>query len=317
MQHFSSLLPSARALALAGLLLAAATGAQAQGSATVTTGAAAAAGYHPGPIYRSSASSSYWYSQYAYVFDAAELAAAGLVAGDQISGISWEKTNTVTSSRSGLFQVLMKNSTVTTYTTATAWSALTAGTTQVYNNASFTVPGTAGAMPLAFTAPFAYTGQALEVFANWEMASSGTGNASSGAYNWAQYTVTDKVLGYCNFGAITANLSPTNNSIGSLDNLRPLTTFTLTRVTGTRSQVRLSGGVYPNPTTGRLHLQLSPAFAGATLHATVLDGAGRVLRESTVSASGEIDLGRLPAGVYLVRVAHDKLTEVHRVQLQP
>lgn len=320
MQHFSSFTSAVRSLTWGGLLVLGTAGgyqARAQGTVTVTTGAAAPAGYHPGPIYRSSAASSYWFSRYAYVFDATELAAAGLRNGDQITGISWEKTTAVTSSRSGLFRVLIKNSALTTYTAAAPWATLTTGTTQAYNNTTFTVPAAIGPVPFAFTAPFAYTGQSLEVFTDWEMVGTGTGNASSGAYSWAQNTVVDKILGYCNFAAITANLSPTDNSIGTLDNLRPLTTFSITRVTGTRAQVLLSGGAYPNPTSGRLHLALSPRFAGVSLQASVLDATGRVVRESQVSATGELDLGKLPAGVYLVRVSHQDLTEVHRVQLQP
>ena len=316
MQHLSSLF-SLRYLGLAAITAVtclSASVAQAQSPAIITTGTAATASYHPGPIYRSSASSGYYYSQYAYLFDAAELTAAGITAGSAITQVEWEKTNAAATLRPGVFRILMKNSTQATYTTATPWATLTTGTTQVYNNAAQTLPATIGFVAFPLTAPFAYTGQSLELFTDWDN-SVGTGNAATDAFNWAQYTVVDHILGYCNFAAITAPLSPSSNSIGTLDNLRPKIRITYTRTNGTRGQLLLSGEAYPNPTAGPIKLKLNPSFAGKKVELTVLDSTGRTLRTLLLPASGLLDLSDLAAGTYMVRASHNELTEVHRVQV--
>ncbi|MCC3160728.1 T9SS type A sorting domain-containing protein [Hymenobacter sp. 15J16-1T3B] len=289
----------------------------AQTTATVLTGTPTSlASTNGGPIYRSSASSTYLASQFAYVFDGPELSVAGLRDGDVITDVAWEKTTSGTSSRPATFRILVKNSTLATYTADASFAALTAGTTEAYSNANYLVPATIGLVNFPLTTPVPYTGQSLEVFTDWNMSPTGTGSPSTGSFLWVQYLVPDKILGFAATAPFTTNLSPTSNGPSSLNDIRPKTTFTYTRVNGTKNRVLLSGGAYPNPTTGLLHLPLHPAFAGHVAAATVLDATGRVLRQTSLSSAGTLDLGQLPAGVYLVRVALGDLTEVHRVTLQ-
>ncbi|RAK62723.1 T9SS type A sorting domain-containing protein [Hymenobacter edaphi] len=299
-----------------GLLLGAAP-AHAQLTATVLTGTPTSlASTNGGPIYRSSASSTYLASQFAYVFDGPELGLAGLRSGDRITDIAWEKTTGGASNRPGTFRILLKNSGLTTYTTDASFGALTLDATEAYNNAGYLVPATIGLISFPLTSPFTYTGQSLEVFTDWNMSATGTGMPATGSFLWVQYLVPDKILGFAALAPFTTNLSPTSNGPSSLNDIRPKTTFTYTRLNGTRARVLLSGGAYPNPTTGPLRLALHPAFAGQVRQATVLDAAGRELRRCELSPAGDINLGALPAGVYLVRVRLGALTELHRVTLE-
>ncbi|GAB2944440.1 hypothetical protein GCM10027048_06550 [Hymenobacter coalescens] len=301
---------------LVWLAAAAALTAQAQPTATVTTGFSSLASTNPGPIYRSTAASSFLASQYAYVFDNAELAAAGLLPGDRITAIAWEKTSNGASNRPATFRILLKNSTQTTYTAPAGFADLTTGATQVFADAVYLVPATVGNVSFPFSTPFTYTGRSLEVFTDWLLSSTGTGNPSTGSFLWAQYTVPDRILGFAAAAPFTTALSPTSNGPSSVDDRRPKTTFTYTRVTGAKTRVLLSGGAYPNPTAGPVRLQLNSAFRGRKTQVTVLDATGRVLGQRPLSATGYIDLQDLAAGTYLIRLTLGELTEVHRVQLQ-
>ncbi|WP_198172454.1 S8 family peptidase [Hymenobacter ginkgonis] len=72
------------------------------------------------------------------------------------------------------------------------------------------------------------------------------------------------------------------------------------------------GQVYPNPTTGELHIRLPTQFGPAT--AQVLDALGRVVVQATLPATGgEITLAALPAGLYLLRVAGPAGSLVQRI----
>jgi uncharacterized repeat protein (TIGR01451 family) len=69
--------------------------------------------------------------------------------------------------------------------------------------------------------------------------------------------------------------------------------------------------LFPNPTDGELRIDL-PAAAGTPLPVAVFDLFGRRIAQLT-TADGRLDLGHLPAGVYLLRVQHANRTWVGRV----
>jgi len=201
------------------------TGVYAQTTVTINTGATLTADYSAGPIYRSSAASSYDFSQFAYLYKASELGFLG--AGATINKLAWNKTNAFGTTGAGKFKIYMKNSSTTAYTTATAFSTLINGASLVYDNASQTIPATTGWVEFNFTTPFTYSGGAIEIIVDWDI-SSVSGNPTGGAFNWEKTTVSSSILGYANFAAITANLDPSSNSITSMANSRPTLQLTYT-----------------------------------------------------------------------------------------
>lgn len=70
--------------------------------------------------------------------------------------------------------------------------------------------------------------------------------------------------------------------------------------------------LYPNPSTGRLAIQLS-AWAGGVIDLQLFDATGRQVHSvQWASPDQELDLALLPAGVYYVRVATDDLRVIRR-----
>lgn len=208
----------------------------AQTTITINTGTAGTASHNAGPIYRSSASSSYDASRYCYLYDSTELAAAGITAGSIITDLGWVKSNTTTTTGGGIYRIYLKNSSATAFTSATeTWANLNSGATLVYENLSQTIPATASPNYITFTlnTPFVYTGGALEVSTEWDI-NQVSGNPSTGAFSWLWSTVTDHIYGTGQTVLANAGtLSSTSNSIGSLDNQRPFIQITLAPATGT------------------------------------------------------------------------------------
>lgn len=80
--------------------------------------------------------------------------------------------------------------------------------------------------------------------------------------------------------------------------LAPAATATATHAEATAAQLAL----YPNPAQDVLTVRLA-GKSSLNETAQLLDLAGRVVRTATLSASGELTVGDLPAGVYVLRVA--------------
>ena len=60
--------------------------------------------------------------------------------------------------------------------------------------------------------------------------------------------------------------------------------------------------IYPNPTAGKVTISLPAALAASAPRVRISDLMGRVVQEVSLPASGEIDLGALPVGTYLLNV---------------
>ncbi|OGX81577.1 hypothetical protein BEN49_15325 [Hymenobacter coccineus] len=60
--------------------------------------------------------------------------------------------------------------------------------------------------------------------------------------------------------------------------------------------------IYPNPTAGKVTITLPAALAASAPRVRISDLMGRVVQELSLPASGEIDLGALPVGTYLLNV---------------
>jgi len=139
------------------------------------------------------------------------MAAAGIQNGDQITAISWYKLSgfEMSSGRTGTFSIRLANSSNTSYSSPTAWSTLTSGSTVVYSNSSYN-PGTAtGWIQVSLSSSFTYTGGSLEVFTDWAV-NSGSGNPSTGKFNWRTSSASGVALGVSatTVGGV-ANLSTT------------------------------------------------------------------------------------------------------------
>ena len=105
----------------------------------ITIGTGTAASYFYGPYYRSSATSTFNNSKYAYIYTPDELTA--IPPGSLITAVEWQKAaGTITAPNT--FQIFMENNSATVLNTGTTWGTLTASATSVYNNTSqgFTVP---------------------------------------------------------------------------------------------------------------------------------------------------------------------------------
>ena len=185
---------------------------------SITLGTGTSASYSYGPIYRSSASSSYDYSRYYYLLTAAELTAAGLPAGANISRLEWYKTDAYATSGNASFKIYMKNSALTALTSGSTWATLITGATQVLNSTTQTIPATIGWLPFNHSA-FTYTGQALEIGTDWDI-SAVAGNPSTGAFNF-QYTSGLPAIYTIGVGSSTLPTSLTTTYGGTLrPNLR-------------------------------------------------------------------------------------------------
>ncbi|MDQ2771472.1 MAG: T9SS type A sorting domain-containing protein, partial [Bacteroidota bacterium] len=308
------LLPAALGLLAAGLAPQAAT---AQTVRTFDAGAALAAVTNPGPIYRSAATSTYYGSRYAYLYDAAELAAAGVPTGATITQLEWEKADANSTTRPGSFAILMRNNNKRLMTQASRWDTLTAAATTVYNNPAYVVTSTQGYLPFVLTTPFVYTGRAIDIYTDWLLASTGGTGPSTGAFTWGQTTVVDHILGICSSTTPTAttNLSPTSNSISSVDDRRPKLRITYTTTTGARRQTELVGQLYPNPTAGPVHLNLARLVqVGSQVSIEVWDAHGRRVRQTTArTTTPDLDLSDLTPGIYQVSLSTATVRETHRL----
>ncbi len=150
-----------------------------------------------GPMYRSSATSSFVYSTHHYLYTAAELSAAGLPAGATITSLAWNKANNAVSNSPFLFEIWMQNATLTTArTTPQTLSTLTSTATQVYSSSSTNLPSTIGYIDFSFSTPFTYNGDALEITVNFDI-SSGSSPWTSAGISWYRDAITGRTISYC------------------------------------------------------------------------------------------------------------------------
>jgi len=145
--------------------------------------------YLYGPYYRSSATSVFNYSKYAYIYTATELSA--IPPGSMITMIEWQKqSGTMTAPNT--FEILLANNSATTLTTGTIWGAVSAGATSVYLN---TNQGFTAAAPgwesFTLTTPFIYTGGTLQVMTDHIYA-----GTSSGPNNFYREAATGMAIGW-------------------------------------------------------------------------------------------------------------------------
>lgn len=188
--------------------------------------------YFYGPYYRSSSSSSFDYSRYAYVYTATEL---NIPPGSIITEIAWYKSSgTITGNNT--FNIWLENTTNTTLTTGSAWSTLVASATQVYNSTtqSFTAANNSYES-FTLSPTFTYTGGSLQILTDHAMNGSATA-----ANNYYYNSAPDMAIGY----ASSAAPSPaTTLNTGSYGDNRP--TIKITYMPGTPCSGQPTAGTVP------------------------------------------------------------------------
>ena len=164
---------------------------------TVTIGAGtnnATGGTNGNPIYRSSAASTFNFSQSIQLLTAADLATAGVTSGSTITKIAFYKNDafTMAAGRTATMNIYLKNSSATALTTASNFATWTTGSTNCYTNAAIGAadfPAAAGWVEYTFSTPFNYTGGSIETAIDWAV-NTGTGSATTGAFSWLYTTST-------------------------------------------------------------------------------------------------------------------------------
>ena len=155
---------------------------------TVTIGTGTASSYLYGPYYRSSATSTFNYSMYAYLYSAAEL--SGIPPGSVITAIEW---NHVSGTLSGAndFEIYLVNNTATSLTLGDTWGNLIAGATNVYTSNTQEFMNVGAWESFTLTTPFIYSGGSLQIMTNH--AKFGTASAAN---NYNYETVNGMAIGY-------------------------------------------------------------------------------------------------------------------------
>lgn len=198
-----------------------------QSTVTIRAGALLAESHASGPIYRPGASSNMDFSQYAYLYTAAELNA--IPAGSLISSIAFNKVNNgaTTLNGGGKLKIYLKNSTTQLYNASFDYfSRLINGATLVYSNNETTIPAAPSFLNLPLNAPFVYTGGNLEVMVDWDI-SAVAGSPTTSGILWERTTVARKIYGWAS--AVNTNfiMYPAGDSTGDITNTRPVVRFTL------------------------------------------------------------------------------------------
>lgn len=236
----------------------------AQSTLIVGTGTLSSTSY--GPIYRSSATSTFDYSRYNYLFLASEL--TGMTAGSIITEIAWNKSSTFLTNPNATFEIYLKNSSATSLTAGTAWTTAITGATLVYSSTTQVIPATTGWIPFT-TTPFIYTGGNLEVLVSWDI--SGPTIPSTGAINWLNTSV------------------PTGRVIGSASSVMPTT---LASSYAYRPNIRFTYNVpsYPDMAVTNV-FPTTPVIGTNTVQAQISNLGGTNLNGTPVTLSYSTDGG--------------------------
>lgn len=194
-------------------------GTMAQTTTIIGTGATAGStGSNGSPIYRSSATSGFDYSQSVLLYTFADLSAAGIYNGAVISSVGFNKTNAfgIAPGAAGSMTIAMNNSGSNSLDTSDTYANLTTGFTTVYTNAAVDetiIPSAAGYVVFTLDTPFTYTGGSIEIGLDWDI-SAAAGSPTTGGFAFAYDTVTGvQGRGNSNSSPITAALTTGNTRL--------------------------------------------------------------------------------------------------------
>ena len=184
------------------------------GNGTLTSGTT----QNGSPIYRSAATSAFDFAMSVQLMTQADLAAAGVLPGSEITQIAYFKTTPHTmADRTATYRVYVRNSAATALVSGSPFSTYTAGSTLVYENLNMgtnDIAASAGWMDLPFSSPFTYTGGSIEVALEWSVNPGPTNNRSTGAFQWEYEVVSNaQAIGWSSSTAPspTQNLTTSTN----------------------------------------------------------------------------------------------------------
>lgn len=165
--------------------------------------------YYYGPYYRSSSTSTFDYSRYAYLYTSSEL---NIPPGAEIKKIAWLKESG-TISGNNTFQIWLENNSATTLSSS-SWSTLTSSATQVYTSTTQSFSAANDSYEeFVLSTPFLYTGGSLQILTDHEMA-----GTPSGVNNFYYESATGMAIGW---SSSTAPSSSTTLSTTLYGNNRP------------------------------------------------------------------------------------------------
>ncbi|HNR20634.1 MAG TPA: hypothetical protein PKN75_06970, partial [Bacteroidia bacterium] len=128
-----------------------------------------------GPLYRFSSTSTTTGARVNILYTAAEMAAAGIPAGAQITSVQFNKTTTSNfTSDITSFSMYAANTSNTSLATTLTWASVLGTHTNVFTAAPYNLPNTAGWVTWTFSSPFTYTGGALEIATEHTKGSAGS-----------------------------------------------------------------------------------------------------------------------------------------------
>lgn len=266
---------------------------QAQAPVQVGTGTT---GTLYGPLYIFSASSSNKYSYSMTVYSQADIVAAGGAAG-LINQISWNKLNNgAYTANDASFEIFMKNTTTTGFTTASDLTAELVGATPVFSSTTYSLPATVGWINFPLSTSFNWNGtDNLMVITRFNR----TGNAT-GEVRWEASTATASIkMSFSAAGTYSTHY---------IYNNRPNIKLQFGAATGIREQVNnINLAVWPNPGRNEMNLDFNLNQPQAAIRVTLTDLTGKtVLQDEFRSPEKQIkrtyQLDNVQAGVYLLRV---------------
>ncbi|HRH62457.1 MAG TPA: T9SS type A sorting domain-containing protein [Bacteroidia bacterium] len=269
-----------------------------------------------GPMYKSTATSNFVYSRYSFLYTATELASGGLVSGDMITDVSWFKANNAMGNSPCVFEVWIKNSSLTTIGAAgQGWTNVISGSTQVYSNTSHMVDSTIGWHQITFNAPFVYSGGALEIATNFDM-SQGTSPWTTAGFSWKKDPMTNVTLSYCGNAAPGAVLP-------NLRTVRPQIKIGYTPFTAikeTANNTTLAFDVSPNPANETLQINFE-ATLNVEHNLCIYSANGKAVLTQTLTANSpanqyQVDVSNLPAGMYLVQIKNSNRSFSKKIFLE-
>lgn len=272
--------------------------------------------YAVGPIYVSS-TLFYRYSRFAYLYTQAELAAAGIVPGTVILSTGWMKSTANSATGPAVFSIYMKNSSVTDYSLPTeTWANLSTGAVQVYTNPAQSIPdaSTPNYINFTLTSPFTYTGGSLEILTEWDI-SAAPAPIATGAFEWVNTTVADRIYASGNT-SLPATLSSTTNNV-DMNDRRPVIQLTVEAPTGIHDATSIDVTAWPNPTDR--FVNISSGTGARVERIEVVNAAGKVVLTEgpiPVYANHQLDLHEFARGSYLIGIQTAAGRTVKRVTLK-
>ena len=197
-------------------------GAMAQTTVTIGTGSSTTGSFDNGsPVYRSSSTSGFDFSQSLIMYTEDDLATVGIFDGAVISSLSFYKSassGAITAGESANLNVSLGNGFDNSLDTAATFSNLTTGFTSVFSGSvDDTVFSSASQVTIAFQNNFTYNGGSIIVAMDWGISAPAT--PTTGFFQWLYDDATPGIQarGNSNSSAITADMIAPRNRLYQAD----------------------------------------------------------------------------------------------------